>query len=295
MMDIGLKSRGYVSLLRPHQYVKNFLIFMPLFFGGMITDTELLASSALAFLAFCLVSSAVYAFNDIIDRDSDRQHPDKKDRPIASGTISTTEAYAAAVIVLVPGLVVAALLGVSLLTLAGIYIALNLAYTLKVKHYAILDVFIISICYVIRLYAGSAVTDIQLSMWIILMTFLLALFIALGKRRNDMSLYLQGGEKVRKSLDGYNMEFLTSSMVVMAAVLIVSYIMYTASPDVVARAEGKTVYMTVVFVILGILRFLQMAFVQQKTGSPTLLLLTDRFLQLTVVGWLVSFGIIIYR
>lgn len=171
---------------------------------------------------------------------------------------------------------------------------MNIAYSFYLKHVAILDIVIIAIGFVLRLFVGSAVTDIQLSMWIVLMTFLLALFMALAKRRDDMLIYLDTGKKMRKVIDGYNLQFLDTAMAIMASVVIVAYTIYTASPEVVARVHSNYLYLTSLFVIIGVLRYLKIAFIHKDSGSPTKIVLKDRFMQLTLLGWIVTFGWIIY-
>jgi 4-hydroxybenzoate polyprenyltransferase len=172
-----------------------------------------------------------------------------------------------------------------------VYFVLNIAYSLKLKHIAILDIFIIATGFVLRLFAGSAVTDISLSMWIILMTFLLAIFLALAKRRDDVLLSLEGQE-TRKNIDGYNLEFVNAAMVLMAGVVIVSYIQYTISPEVIERLDTNYLYLTSFFVILGVLRYMQITFVEQDSGSPTKVVIRDSFLKVTIFLWLVSFIVV---
>lgn len=284
----------YITLMRPHQYLKNLFIFSPIFFAAKFTDAGLLLSSLGAFASFSLIASAVYIFNDYHDAAEDRAHPKKKDRPLAAGTVSKGFALTLMAVLLAVGLGAAAALSTKMLVLALLYVALNAAYTLKLRHVAVVDVFIVAIGFVIRLYVGSAVTSIELSMWIILITFVLALFLAFAKRRDDFMLYLETGLKVRGSIDGYNLEVLNASMVVMASVIIVSYIMYTISDEVIARVGNESLYLTVAFVILGILRYMQITFVERLSGSPTEVLMKDRFIQLTVTGWLLTFGAFLY-
>jgi 4-hydroxybenzoate polyprenyltransferase len=171
---------------------------------------------------------------------------------------------------------------------------MNIAYSFYLKHIAILDVVIIAIGFVLRLFIGSAVTGIPLSMWIVLMTFLLALFMALAKRRDDMLIYLDTGKKMRKVIDGYNLQFLDTAMSIMASVVIVAYVIYTSSAEVIARVNSEYLYLTGLFVILGIMRYLQVAFVLKDSGSPTKIVLKDRFMQLTLIGWVLTFAWILY-
>ena len=201
-----LLLKNYIELMRPSQYFKNLFIFAPLFFGLKITDIKLLSIAFLAFLSFSVVASAVYVFNDYHDVEEDKLHPTKKYRPLACGSISKKSALFLMFTLLLAGVGSASLLGRQMLYIVLAYLVINIAYTLKLKHVAIIDVFIIAIGFVLRLFVGSAVTNIQLSMWIILMTFLLALFLALAKRRDDVLVFLSGGDKVRKVIDGYNLD-----------------------------------------------------------------------------------------
>ncbi|SFV61185.1 UbiA prenyltransferase family protein [hydrothermal vent metagenome] len=283
-----------IQLMRPHQYIKNIFILLPLFFALKITDTQLLIDSIIAFVAFSLTASAVYILNDYHDIDEDRKHPTKRDRPLASGDISKQNGIWIMVVLLGIGFLIMSLLSLKATTILAIYLVMNILYTFWLKHIAILDVTIIAIGFVLRLFIGSFVTNIELSMWIVIMTFLLALFMALAKRRDDMLIYLDTGKKMRKVIDGYNLQFLDTAMSIMASVVIVAYIIYTSSADVLARVNSHYLYLTSIFVTIGIMRYLQITFVLQDSGSPTKIVLRDRFMQFTIIGWIVSFGWILY-
>ncbi len=289
-----LKISALIKLMRPHQYIKNFFIFLPLFFAMKITDTSLLLNAVIAFIAFSLTASAIYTLNDYHDIEEDRQHPKKKDRPLASGDISKSQAIVIMAVLGIAGFSLMALLSVKAVGIMAAYVIMNIAYSFYLKHVAILDVVIIAIGFVLRLFIGSAVTDIPLSMWIVVMTFLLALFMALAKRRDDVLIYLNTGKKMRKVIDGYNLQFLDTAMAIMASAVIVSYTIYTTSSEVVARVHSEYLYLTSLFVILGIMRYLQVAFVLKDSGSPTKIVLKDRFIQLTLIGWVLTFAWILY-
>jgi len=280
--------------MRPHQYIKNLFILLPLFFALKITDMQLFANSIVAFVAFSLTASAVYIFNDYQDIDEDRKHPTKRERPLASGVISRQQGVGIMLILLGSGFLIMSILSLKAMGILTIYIVMNILYSLWLKHIAILDVTTIAIGFVLRLFIGSAVTQIPLSMWIVLMTFLLALFMALAKRRDDMLIYLETGKKMRKVIDGYNLQFLDTAMSIMASVVIVTYLLYTSSIEVITRVDSQYIYLTSLFVIIGIMRYLQIAFVLQNSGSPTKIVLKDRFIQFTILGWIVSFGWILY-
>lgn len=288
------KYTRYLSLLRAHQWVKNTFIFLPLFFGSRFTDTVALKRTSIAFFAFCAAASAVYIFNDSMDIEDDRRHPRNRSRPLASGAVGRTGAYLLMSVLFAAGGAAFLLLDRDASLLLGLYVVLNVLYTVRLKHIPLLDVVIISFGFVIRIFVGSTVSGVALSIWIVIMTFLLALFLALAKRRNDILIYLQTGEKVRKTVDGYNMEFLNSSMMIMASVVIVAYILYTVSPDVQAKMHTDKLYLTAFFVVLGILRYLQITIVENNSGSPTAILLQDRFLQLVLLGWIALFSWILY-
>jgi decaprenyl-phosphate phosphoribosyltransferase len=281
-------------LFRVQQYVKNLFIYLPLFFGVVITDIPIFLRTLLAASLFCLATSSVYILNDLLDIEVDRKHPLKKNRPLAAGEISKTVAIILMIVLAVFALTGAYLLKTQIVAIFLAYIIMNVLYSTVLKHIALIDVTIIAIGFILRLMVGSSISGVHLSIWIILMTFLLALFIALAKRREDVFLYLQNSEITRKIVDGYNLEFLNIAMIIMAAVLIIAYIMYTISPEILARPRGHETYLTVILVILGILRYLQLSIVFNNSGSPTKVVLKDRFLQLIIVIWIVTFWLLIY-
>ena len=282
--------KHYIRLLRPHQYVKNAFILSPLFFAFKFRDLDLLAQVLAVTACFCLVASAIYILNDYLDIEEDRKHPTKKDRPLASGAVPIPHAWILFFLLLAVGLGGMALLSLNALVLTGVYVANNLLYSYRLKHIPLLDIVMISVGFVLRLFIGEAAGEgeLPLSMWIILVTFLLAMFLALAKRRDDVLLQAQG-KKVRKSIHGYNLEFINGGMMIMASVTLVAYISYTISGEVIARLQTDKLYFTVFFVIIGILRYMQITFVEQKSGSPTKVLLRDLFLQITILGWVLCF------
>jgi len=286
--------KDIIKLMRPQHYIKNLFIFMPLFFAGQFTQSILLVNAAYAFLAFSLVASAIYILNDYQDIEEDKAHPKKKYRPLASGVISKNTALIVMIVLFVVGVSLMALLSVKAFWILTSYIVLNIAYSFHLKHIAILDIIIIAIGFVLRIFVGSVVTTTSLSMWIVIMTFLLTLFLALAKRRDDVLLFMGTGKKPRKVIDGCNLQFIDAGMMIMASVVIVVYVLYTTSAAVLQRLHNEYLYMTALFVIMGIMRYLQISFVDENSGSPTHIILTDRFIQLTILAWLASFVWIIY-
>lgn len=280
----------YVKLMRPQQWVKNLFLFAPLFFSFKYSVAQFVQVFA-GFILFSLAASALYSLNDILDREEDRYHPEKKNRPIASGKIDIRSAIILTVALLTISLTSAALLSKGFLYILLIYVLMNIAYSVKLKHISILDISLISIGFVLRIFAGAELVDIIPTNWIVLVTFLLALFLALAKRRDDV-LLVDEGLKTRKNVDGYNLEMINAGMVFMAGVTTVAYIMYTLSEDVISRLGSEDVYLTSFFVIVGILRYMQITFVENRSSNPASLLIHDLFLKLIIIAWLSTFLII---
>lgn len=284
-----------LNLLRPQQWSKNIFVFLPLFFDKKLTDLHIVAMTVVSALVFSLAASSVYCLNDIMDREADAMHPVKCKRPIASGQVSVTTGWGVMVLCAVLAMILTAfLLPNKLLWLMSLYLLLNVAYSLWLKHLALIDVLVVAVFYVMRILAGAMTGDIELSHWIVVMTFLLALFLVLGKRRDDVRINLLTDAKVRKGAAHYNLEFLNMCLTMVATITIIAYIMYTISPEVVSRFGNHYIYATTVFVLAGILRYMQIAVVGDQGGSPTRVLFQDRFIQLCVVGWILAFVFIIY-
>jgi decaprenyl-phosphate phosphoribosyltransferase len=238
------------------------------------------------------VSSAVYIFNDALDREADRAHPLKRLRPLAAGTVSLPAALAAMAGLLVAGLALALWLAPGFAAVVGLYLLVNAAYSLGLKHLSVVDVMAIALGFVLRVYAGGILIEVRPTVWIIACTMLLALFLALAKRRDDL---VKGvGDEHRQSLGGYTLGFVDTSIGVVLSALLVSYLLYTAAPENIRRYHTDELYWTAPFVIAGILRYLQITLVEERSGSPTLVALTDRFLLITMAGWVVVFAWLIY-
>lgn len=294
MIRNRVKFIEIIKLMRPHQYMKNLFIFLPLFFALKVTDTGLLLNTFFAFIAFSLTASAVYIFNDYHDIEEDKLHPKKKNRPLAAGTIKKAEAIILMIALMLCGFAIMAVLSLEALAILAIYVVLNIAYSFYLKHVPIMDIIIIAIGFVLRVFVGTTVTMLNTSMWIIVMTFLLALFLALAKRRDDILLFNSTGKKMRKVIDGYNLQFVDMAMTLMAGVVIVSYLMYCVSPDVIERTGSDNLYLTLVYVIVGIMRYMQITFVEEKSESPTKILLKDKFMQIVILLWIATFAVILY-
>lgn len=283
-----------IKLLRIKQWVKNLFLFIPLFFAGNLFKSERFEILIAGFLAFSLLASGVYVINDYIDREVDRLHPKKKLRPIASGTIKESSAWLIIVVLVLSGLGLAYYLDLNFFFFLLFYFAMNLGYSFGLKHIAILDLFIVAFGFLIRIYSGGALAQVGISHWLSIMILLLALFLIIAKRRDDIVLQTETGGVIRRSSMAYNLEFINSCLTLLSAVVIVAYIMYTVSPEVTQRFNSEYLFVTTIFVIAGIMRYLQITFVEQNSGSPTSILFKDKFLAITILGWIVSFYVIIY-
>lgn len=286
---------AYLQLIRVNQWLKNFFIFAPLFFSGNLFDIDKLTLCALAFLTFSLCASSIYIINDYKDIEKDKLHPEKRKRPLAAGSITKVTAISLFCFLAIVSLTLAFFINRDLGIVIAIYFVMNLMYSFGLKKIALIDIFIISAGFVLRVTAGGMVTGIEISHWLYIMTFLIALFIAFAKRRDDVVLEMQTGEQMRKSISGYNLEFISSALSILCGILVVSYLLYITSPEITLRFQNKHAYISTVFVIMGILRYLQIALVEGKSGSPTKVLIKDRFLQVTVVLWMLFFAVLIYN
>lgn len=292
----------YLKLLRTEQWIKNLFVFLPLFFSGNIFHLDLFLKSVFAFIVFSLVASAVYILNDYRDIEADRLHPTKQNRPLASGAISKKHGASMLVVVLIlAGILMA--LSATLLSLKDYnlyrftavilaYFVLNVLYTLKLKHVAIVDVSIIALGFVLRVLAGGYITGIYISQWAILLTFVLALVLAIGKRRGEL-INAQVTGKTRKALDGYNVQFADIALSISVTLAIVCYLMFTLSPAVQEKFHPRVFY-TVIFVVFAFLRYLQQTLVYNRTESPTKIVYKDRYIQITLLLWLAAFLLQIY-
>lgn len=282
------RIKHHIALIRPQQWVKNLFIFAPFFFGFHFSVTNI-ENLLCGFILFCLSASAVYIFNDIVDIKEDKLHPVKRNRPFALGKVNRLSAIMLMLFMMCSSIVGAYLLNVHFLYIIVIYVIQNLLYSYKLKHISILDISLIATGFVLRILAGAILIQVQASVWIVLVTFLLSIFLALAKRRDDVLLSLNGTSGVRRSTHGYNLEFVNAGMILTAGVTICAYVLYTVQPEVMLRFGSENVYLTSVFVIMGILRYMQITFVENNSGSPTTILLRDSFLQIVLFLWLTSF------
>ena len=285
---------AYIKLLRPKDWAKNFFLFIPLFFAGELFNMEKIIAILWGFLSFSFIASSIYIINDYRDIEDDRKHPVKNKRPLASGTVSRSAAIIICIALMLGGFLIAWWIRDKFLFVLGIYFLINLGYSFGLKSIPILDIILLAIGFVLRIKAGSVIAEIPLSEWSVIMVFLLSLFMAIGKRRDDVLLKISSGVDMRKSSKGYNLEFLNVLLALVSAVIIVAYFMYTMSDDVIERLGTHRLYYTCLFVIAGIMRYLQIIYVSADSGSPTKILYKDRFIQLTLLLWIASYISIIY-
>ena len=290
--------KSILRLTRPKQWIKNMFVFIPMFFGGELFDLHSVWLAVLTFFAFSLVASSIYCYNDIVDVDADRHHPVKCMRPIASGEVSIRLGYILMTLTFCLGMGILLLLPPEVMSpvmaVIVFYYVLNLAYCSKLKQFAILDVCIVAFGFVLRILAGGFACELALSNWIVIMTFLLTLFMSFAKRRDDVLRMNSTGEAPRKNTVRYNLTFINQAITITASVTLVCYIMYCVSPEVTERFDTPYLYLTFVFVLLGLLRYIQIAVVDEKSGDPTKIILHDHFSQIIVVAWILSFLLMIY-
>jgi decaprenyl-phosphate phosphoribosyltransferase len=278
--------RDFIRLLRPHQWIKNLLIFAPPFFGGaFFIDGSLLLKMVQAFFAFSFASSTGYIINDLSDVRADRLHPQKKSRPIASGRVSIRQAVILVLLIFALSIVLSLRFGRGFILIVILYIMLSLAYSSFLQHMVILDAFCIALGFVLRIQAGGKASGIQVSSWLFLTTFLLSLFLAFGKRRFELASF-DNSTSFRRVLTKYRTNFLDAALGIFATTAILTYSLYAVD-------RGREFIITVPFACYGVLRYLYL--VQTDTsGDPTEALLKDRWLFICVFLWIVVAALIIY-
>jgi len=290
----GTLVRDIWQLLRPTQWSKNTVLFAALIFSKHLFVFSDVALVAAAFLCFCCVASGAYVMNDIRDCERDRQHPLKARRPLPSGRIQRGTAVVIAVALTGAGLIGAFALGLGFGLLTAFYFALQVAYTFVVKDMVILDVMSIATGFVVRAVAGGVVIAVPVSPWLIICTFLLALFLGFSKRRHELVLLDDRAIEHRASLREYSPYFLDQMIAVVTASTVVAYAIYTVSPEVREKLGTDQLYLTVPFVLFGIFRYLYLVHQREQGGNPTQLLLSDQPMLVDVVLWILTASVLLY-
>lgn len=282
-----IKLGHYLKLFRVKSYVKNLFVFAPLFFNFQF-DQITIVNASIVFVLFCLLASSIYSFNDILDLESDKKHPVKKKRPIASGHISLREATFVGGCLMIISLFAAFLLNRSVFFVFIAYIFINVLYNLFLKRIPVFDVFTISLGFVLRILAGSFITDIPASYWILIMTFLLSLFLGFSKRRSDVVLAIETGQSA-SNIKLFSLKHIHLIMIVFVILIVVVYFAYTISDDVVSRIGSPYVFVTNIFVIIGVLRYLQIIKKSKQYRDPTSIVVGDIKLQIIIGLWILTF------
>ena len=281
--------------LRPSQWAKNLFVLPPVVFAGVLTDPTAAGKAALALVVFCALSSAVYLLNDLADRESDRLHPVKRNRPLASGALSPRVAVAALGVLSALALLASWTLGPTFLAIATSYLVINLAYSLVLKRVVIVDVMAVSFGYVLRVMAGGAAIEVEVSAWLLLCTIFLALFLTFSKRRHEITLL--GDLAVnpqREVLGRYSIEFLDQMINVVTASCLLSFALYTLAPETVERFGTPNLVYTVPFVLFGIFRYLYLTYQVHEQRSPTEAMLSDRPFVLNLGLWAAAVVAVLY-
>jgi 4-hydroxybenzoate polyprenyltransferase len=290
----SLASNVLLSL-RPAQWSKNLLVFAGLLFGRRLFDPTSVVEAASAFAVFCTLSGTVYLINDVADRKGDRLHPLKAQRPIASGALAVPIAVGVALALAAASLAVAYLIGPAFAAAASAYLALQVLYSFLLKHIVIIDVLTIAIGFVLRAVAGAVAVHVEISHWLLVCTILLALVIALAKRRHEIVLLSAGAASHRPILGEYSAYLLDQMIGVVTASTLISYVFYTISPETQAKFGTAWLGLTIPFPLYGIFRYLYVVHQREGGGSPADLLLTDRPLLACVALWALAVALIIYR
>ena len=281
--------------IRPGQWTKNLLVFAGLLFGRRLFSVPAVVSAGIAFVVFCGLSGAVYLINDVLDRESDREHPLKARRPVASGALSIAAALGSACVLIVGGVLAAFAINVRFGAVAASYVALLALYSGPLKHVVIVDVLTIAVGFLLRAIGGAAAVDVEISNWLLVCTILLALFVSLAKRRHELVLLAGGATNHRPILGEYSEALLDQMIAIVAAATLIAYVFYTISPETQQKFGTQWLGLTIPFPLYGIFRYLYLVHQREEGGSPTDLLLMDRPLLVCVALWALCVVLIIYR
>jgi 4-hydroxybenzoate polyprenyltransferase len=284
-----------LSSLRPTQWVKNLFLFAALVFSQNLMLLSKSLQVCWAFVLFCLLTSGTYLINDLFDLQEDRKHPIKSKRSLASGQLSRSGALIMALLLVAISLGFSFRLHPQFGMVAGVYFLINLVYSAYLKHVVILDVMLVASGFVLRAVAGAVVIEADISSWLIICTGLIALFLALSKRRQELVMLAEDSSGHRRVLEEYSTYFLDQMIAVVTASTLMSYVLYTFSPEVIRKFGTANLGFTIPFVLYGIFRYLYLVHQQAKGGNPTRVLLTDRPLMLDILMWFVAVWVILYR
>lgn len=289
-----MKILEVVKSLRIQQWIKNLFVFAPLIFSQNVFNIPLLIKTFLAFVLFCILSGAAYILNDIQDLEEDKLHPVKSKRPLASGRLKKNHALFACILLVLLGLVGAYFLNVYFFVVVLVYVILQIAYSNWLKHIVIIDVFLIAAGYFLRVIAGGLAIEVQISPWLFICTILIALFLALSKRRHELVLLDKSAEIHRPILKEYTPHLLDQMIAVVTASTVISYCLYTVSSETIAKFGTKNLLFTVPFVLYGIFRYLYLVHQKDEGGSPEALIIKDKPLLVDLFLWIATAMLILY-
>jgi 4-hydroxybenzoate polyprenyltransferase len=286
--------RGLIIELRPKEWTKNLLVFTGLIFSRSLTDAHNIWISFLGFVIFCSASSGVYLFNDLCDLREDREHPIKRNRPLASGALNVNLARFVMVLLFAVAAFGALRLSHSFALIIGVYLATCLAYSLRLKDIVILDVILIASGFVLRAISGAVIIGVEVSEWLVLCTSMVALLVGFGKRRHELVLLEEAAENHRRSLSDYSISFLDSIMNICAGAAVLTYALYTRADETVQRVGSRAMLLTIPFVVYGVFRYLFLIHKKEAGGDPVQLLFRDRPTLLNLLLWIATAGLVIY-
>lgn len=286
-------SKDLIESIRPKQWTKNLLIFAALLFTANLTDINLLVRSTLAFILFCFLSGSAYILNDLTDLEEDRAHPFKCKRPLASGRLKVSSTLGFSLFLAIFSLIAGYHLSFNFFLTALIYFLLNLVYSLSLKNIVIIDVLSISLGFVLRAVAGAVVIEVAISPWLLICTLLLALFLALGKRRQELTLLKDKAGYHRRILKRYSSSLLDQMISVVTSSTVIAYCLYTFTSETAQKA--KFLMLTMPFVLYGIFRYLYLIYQKGEGGEPETILLKDKPLIVNILLWIIVCGIIIQQ
>ena len=284
----------YIELIRVNNWVKNLFILLPLFFSGELFDSIKFLKIFYSIIGFSLVTSFIYIINDIFDMEFDKIHSEKKYRPIPAGKISITQSLIIGAFSLSLGLIVLWTISFNSFLLTIVYIFLNILYSVILKQLLIEDFIIVALGFVIRILIGGDIGNIALTQWMIVMVFLLSLFIAVTKRRDDVYEYELKKKINRKVVLKYTVEYMDKIITIISSTLLVSYLLFITSESVISRYPSKYLIVSFLFVLIAVFRYNQITYVENKSGSPIKIFFNDRFLQITLLLWVLTFFLVIY-
>lgn len=291
---LGRNLRGLIQGMRPLEWSKNLLVFSGLIFSRSLLDPANVYLSVMGFLLFCSAASGVYLFNDLCDLKGDREHPVKRNRPIASGALNINFARLMSVVLFATAILGSVALNTHFALVIGVYVITCIGYSLRLKDIVILDVIIVATGFVLRAVSGALLIGVEPSEWLVLCTSMVALLIGFGKRRHELVLLENDARHHRRSLGDYSVEFLDAIMTICAGAAVLTYALYTRADETVARVGSHAMLLTIPFVVYGVFRYLFLTYKRDAGGDPVQLLFRDRSTLLTMSLWIVTSVMVIY-